>query len=347
MVATWMDRVWYDETATSRVARAVLSPLGAAYGAAMRMRNRWYDAPRHVEQPVLPAVSVGNLSVGGTGKTPMAAWCAQQLLARGARPAIVLRGYGDDEPAVHRLLTPDAPVVANADRLAGARAARAAGADVMVLDDAFQHRRVARVADVVLVSADRWRPAMGVVPAGPWREPIEGLARARVVVVTRKAASPGDAARVRSWVHQVAPMAEGATVWLSADRLEPMPRAGDATATTPRALSSVSGEDLLVVAGIGDPTAFAAQLTAAGARVTLRAFADHFAYDAATCEALARAAGGRTVVTTLKDAVKLQSHWPREGPPVWYVSQRVVVEDGGAALEGALAAVLAARASSS
>lgn len=342
----WIERVWYGDTVSERAARVALAPLSAVYGMAMSVRNAWFDAPAHVMRPALPALSVGNLSVGGTGKTPMAAWCAQQLQQRGARPAIVLRGYGNDEPAVHAVLTPGVPIVATPDRVSGTRSAREAGADVVVLDDAFQHRRVRREVDLVLVSADRWRPRLGVVPAGPWREPASGLARAHVVVITRKVASPDAAARVGAWAAALAPAAKQATVWLAADALYRMPshQVGGGP-TAPEALARLAGTSVLVVAGIGDPDAFAAQLRASGAEVQVRAFPDHHAYDAATCHALAREAGAREVVTTLKDAVKLQHFWPREGPPVWYVSQRVVVEDGGAALDGALAAVLSARAS--
>src|SRR5690242_15793153 len=87
--------------------------------------------------PAIPAVSVGNVTVGGTGKTPVAAWIATELVERGARPAIVLRGYGDDEPLVHARLNPNVPVIVAADRVAGIAQARDTGATIAVLDDAF------------------------------------------------------------------------------------------------------------------------------------------------------------------------------------------------------------------
>src|SRR5437899_9441283 len=104
----------------------------------------------------LPTIAVGNLSVGGTGKTPLAAWIAAYCARRGWMPGILLRGYGGDEPLVHRRLVPEAVVVANPDRVAGATAARAAGARVLVLDDAYQLLGVARDLNVAVVSAESW-----------------------------------------------------------------------------------------------------------------------------------------------------------------------------------------------
>src|SRR5690348_7442624 len=132
--------------------------------------------------PVLPTLSVGNVTVGGTGKTPVAAWIAAELIDRGARPAIVLRGYGDDEPLVHARLNPDVPVIVAPDRLEGIARAAASGADVAVLDDAFQHRRAQRTADIVLVSAERWTRTPRLLPAGPWRESLRALRRTSMIL---------------------------------------------------------------------------------------------------------------------------------------------------------------------
>src|SRR4029079_17611334 len=95
----------------------------------------------------------GTRSFGAPGKTPLAAWAAERLRAAGAKPAVLLRGYGGDEPLVHAALNPDIPVIADPDRVAGAHKALAAGADCAILDDGFQHRRLARIARWVPVSA--------------------------------------------------------------------------------------------------------------------------------------------------------------------------------------------------
>jgi tetraacyldisaccharide 4'-kinase len=302
------------------------------------VRGAAYDAREGAELPA-PAVSVGNLTVGGTGKTPVAAWVASRLAARGARPAIVLRGYGDDEPRVHELLTPGAVVVASPDRVAGAREAVARGADVVVLDDAFQHRRARRDVDLVLVSADRWTGDTRLLPAGPFREPLAALRRASAIVVTRKAASPAAADRVAAAIGAAAPRVPVAIVALALDELRPW--GGDGAG---RPLATLAGRRVLAVAAVGDPGAFFAQLGAAGAAVERAAFRDHHAFSSADAAALARRAEEvETIVCTLKDAVKLGPLWPRLAPPLWYVSQRVAVERGAEPLDALLETLLAAR----
>jgi tetraacyldisaccharide 4'-kinase len=159
-----VERVWFGTDALASTVRTALIPAERVFGGLVGARDILYDAGwLPARATPIPAVSVGNLTVGGTGKTPMAAWIARGLAARGARPAIVLRGYGDDEPLVHRVLNPEIPVVIGADRVDAVGRAAAGGATVAVLDDAFQHRRVQRAADIVLVSADRWT---GQVPPG-------------------------------------------------------------------------------------------------------------------------------------------------------------------------------------
>ena len=200
------ERVWYGGDALASSVRTALIPAERIFGGLVGARDILYDAGwlPALETPI-PAVSVGNLTVGGTGKTPMAAWIARGLAARGAQPAVVLRGYGDDEPLVHRALNPDIPVIVGADRVAAVAQAAAAGATVAVLDDAFQHRRVQRLADIVLISADRWTGDVRLLPAGPWREPLESVRRATLVVVTRKAASDLRVGEVHEQLARIAP----------------------------------------------------------------------------------------------------------------------------------------------
>ncbi|HEU5319376.1 MAG TPA: tetraacyldisaccharide 4'-kinase, partial [Methylomirabilota bacterium] len=172
------------------MARLPLVPVSLVYGAAMRMRalayRRGLFATRRLPRP---AVAVGNLSVGGTGKTPLTAWIAAYYAARGSTPGILLRGYGGDEALVHRRLVPDAVVVADPDRVAGARRAVQLGAGVLVLDDAFQLLSVARDLNIAVVSAESTAGSTWTLPAGPWRERWGALDRADVIVVTRKRAA--------------------------------------------------------------------------------------------------------------------------------------------------------------
>jgi tetraacyldisaccharide 4'-kinase len=331
-----LHAVWESPTAGARAVRAALMPASWAYAAAVAARNAAFDHGwLRARTLALPAISVGNLTVGGTGKTPVSAYIAARLAERGSKPAIVMRGYGADENLVHARLNPGIPVIVAADRVRGAADARAMGRDVVVLDDAFQHRGARRDADVVLLAAELAGPVRAL-PAGPWREPLGSLSRASLIVVTRKSASRETARHLLAHALRFAPRSGGAVIHLAADRLVGC-LSGEFLD-----LSSMNGRSVLAVAAIGDPHAFAAQLTEAGARVTLAAERDHHAWSAADAAKLARrAAGAEMVVCTLKDAVKLGAVWPREAPPLWYVSQRVVMESGADELERILAALVA------
>src|SRR5437762_2018558 len=193
-VAHWL----WGASAAARVARVPLIPLAGAYWAVMRLRAARARADA-VRLP-LPTIAVGNLSVGGTGKTPLAAWIASYCAAHGRTPGSRLRGYGGDEPLVHRRLVPQAVVVANPDRVAGAVAARAQGAQVVVLDDAYQVLGVERDVNIAVVSAESAAASPWPLPAGPWREGRDALDRADLIVLTRKSASAEAAAALAEQV---------------------------------------------------------------------------------------------------------------------------------------------------
>ena len=354
-LAEW---VWESTSTGARVTRATLAPASALFAQIVRARNARFDAAitngtAHVRTTVLPALSVGNLTVGGTGKTPVAAWCARELRKRGNKPAIVLRGYGDDEWRVHSLLNPGIPVVVAKDRLMGIAKASESGANCVVLDDAFQHRRASRVADIVLMSADRWTGACRLLPSGPFREPMSALRRATAVVITVKAANAEQVNRLERAILQAAPQAAVSVVRLELGALHlatMLPatqtsgamkgRKVDDSAMLDRPLAWLSGRKLMVVSAIGDPGSFLSQIRAAGAEVSHRRFADHHAFSAGEAVAFAREAEHLDgVICTLKDAVKLGPIWPRVAPPLWYVSQQVVVERGASALDRALARI--------
>lgn len=339
MIASLAQRLWTGVGVPARVARAALYPAEAAYGAAISTRRTLYDRGLlRAHQLALPAVSVGNLTVGGTGKTPVSAWIVGQLASRGARPAVVLRDYGGDEALVHAALNHGVPVVTGADRVEAVRRARVRGADIAVLDDAFQHRRARRDADVVLLSADDWRAPRRLLPAGPWREPLSALRRASLVLVTRKTATIDVLDEVWTAAGAGAP-----GVPRAAARLAPAALI-DAHSATSRPLSSLAGVDMLAVAGVAGPAAFRQQLEELGARVRLQAYADHYAFTAHDARLLARTAEhAQIVVCTLKDAVKLAPLWPRDGPGLWYLSQQVILERGRPEMERLISDMLEAR----
>ena len=339
-----VERIWYGDGWGARLARGLLAPAGRGYDAVATLRNTLYDRGlARSRAAALPVLSVGNLSVGGTGKTPLSAWAAARLAALGARPAIVLRGYGDDEPLVHAKLNPDIIVVTDADRVRGVERARELGADCAILDDAFQHRRIRRMQDWVLVSAEQWRDDLRCLPAGPLRESPASLRRADVLVITRKSASRERAEEVASRLARWLP--ERGTIAVC--HLAPYAIVDVATMER-EPLGWLAGRDLTAVAAVGAPEAFFSQVAAQGASLDPFSFPDHHAFDARDVERIVRSGERRDgVICTLKDAVKLAPLWPRAGPTLWYVSQRAVVERGGAALDASLESILAARAAAS
>jgi tetraacyldisaccharide 4'-kinase len=319
-----IDEIWTARGKRARVLRALLTPAELLYGAGVSVRGKLYDwGVLPAEEFSVPVLSIGNLTVGGTGKTPVAAWFARRILDRGVTPGIVLRGYGGDETIVHRRLNEGIPVIADPDRARGIREAIANGVGAVVLDDAFQHRRAGRDADVVLINADAWGGRPRLLPAGPWREPLRSARRATLIVVTRKIADKSVVADVRRALANAAPSVPVVSIHLAPSELR-------STATGQSLpLQALQGADLTAIAAIAYPDAFFKQLTQLGAIVRPISFPDHHAFTAAEARALVtRASDSDFVVCTLKDAVKLEALWPAEAGSLWYVSQRLRIEDG-------------------
>lgn len=308
--------------AAAELARAALGALAVPYGAAVRARNMAYDRgvvpalPAHV-----PVISVGNLTLGGTGKTPLVAWTVRQCLAGGRRPAIVSRGYGvargqtSDEAAELALVLPGVAHVADRDRVAAARMAVSHGADAIVVDDGFQHRRLVRDLDIVTIDATDPFGCGHVFPRGMLREPLGGLARAHAVVLTRADAVEPD--RRREIVAALAKVCgrRGPQVWAQAAHA---PHRLRTTSGRELPLDAVRGQRVAAFCGIGNPAAFRRTLERLGAEVVeFRPFADHHAYsaaDVALLGSLATDARADLALTTLKDLVKLPHETLRDIP---------------------------------
>jgi tetraacyldisaccharide 4'-kinase len=321
--------MWTGRQGAARAARLALTPFSLLYRAASAARGLLYDRRLlPVYQSSIPVISVGNLTVGGTGKTPIAAWLATEILERGRAPAIVLRGYGEDEPLVHKRLNPGVEVVVCRDRVRGVREAIAWGADAVVLDDAFQHRRAARDLDILLLSADGWTGEARLLPAGPWREPLKAARRSSLVIITTKTAGREKVEAMRRAISAAAPSVPQAVARLRLGELH-------STATGhSMPLTGLSAASVLAIAAVANPETFFEQLSAAGAQVTPRPFPDHHTFSAREAAALAKdAEGADFAVCTLKDAVKLEALWPASGGSLWYVSQRVSIEEGRTQLE--------------
>ena len=328
---TWVARWWAGEAgAAGKAADALLLPAEWAFRGVVAARNRAFDAGVLASESVpIPVVSVGNIGVGGAGKTPFAAWLAARLEGWGRKPAIALRGYGEDEVVLHRELNPSIPVFAAARRVEAARAAVDAGRDVVVLDDAFQHRRLARDLDIVLIPVEGWRPGLRVLPRGPWREDASALARADVVVLTRKTASAEAPRAVAEEISRVAPGKIVIECHLAPRRLTPL-HGGESL--DPAYLDRKS---ILGVAALAGPGLFFDNLRGFGAQVDEAVYPDHHAFSANDAAALARRAGDRPLVMTHKDAVKLRALLP---PTVsaYVLEQTVQIDRGGEALDAAL-----------
>jgi tetraacyldisaccharide 4'-kinase len=330
--ADLVHRLWEGEAGpVGRVLGALLAPAELGYRAVMRARNVAYRAGvAGSDAPPVPAISVGNITVGGTGKTPMVRWVVKQLIRRGWTPGILHGGYAEDEPALHRLWFPGLPVIANKDRLIGAGRAVQRGADILVLDDAFQHRRLQRDLDIVLVATETWARYARLLPRGPYREPPQSLRRADIVVVTRRTAPADEAARVEVDVARISGRRTARAHlrpagWLRADGVL---REG-------RPVGPAIG-----VAGIARPDDFFDQAEEWGADlVDAIAFPDHHAFSQEEARELERLAGSGPVVMTAKDAVKLAPLMP--GADLWILEQAVSFETGRAWLLRALEEVLA------
>lgn len=327
--------LWWSRHPAARAARVLLLPLAALHRVTMLVRAAAYRAGwRSVRRLPLPAVAVGNLAVGGAGKTPIAAWIAAFYARRGLAPGVLLRGYGGDEPLVHQRLVPEAIVVPDRDRAAGAEAARARGARILVLDDAFQRLDVARDLDIAVVSVEHTRAAPWPLPAGPWREGAGALGRADMIVVTCRRAPPEEARRLAQALAARWPRAAVAVARLAVSRYEGMVSGR----VVPR--QALAGRRVVAAAGIADPESFAAQVRDTGAAVQLEAYQDHHAFDSGDIERLVRASRAADyVVVTEKDAVKLRPRWPADGREPLVAVLEVRWEHNGEVVERALAAV--------
>jgi tetraacyldisaccharide 4'-kinase len=277
-VEAWLQQVWYERARAPWWLR-LLSPL---YGAAVRCR-RWLYARgwRSTVRVAAPVIVVGNITVGGTGKTPLVIWLVGQLRSLGLAVAVVTRGYGGsstrrvttdilrvdescrasevgDEALLIRLRT-GCPVYVSRDRVAAAQAAIADGARVIIADDGLQHLRLGRAVEIALVDGQRGLGNGALLPGGPLREAPGRLERVAAVVLTEAGAGapPG------SW-------AGALRMSLSGELLQ----AVNGVAIE-RTLRSFAGQRVHAVAGIGNPRRFYAALEAAGLLVIPHRFPDH------------------------------------------------------------------------
>lgn len=294
------------------IARATLALVEPVYTAIVGARNHLFDRELiGISRLPRPVISVGNLTTGGTGKTPVVQWIVRELLATSHRPAVLMRGYkrvdansaSDEEQMLRDSL--GVPVFSDPKRLlAGQRALRAhPDIDAFVLDDGFQHRRLARDLDIVLIDATNPFGYDHVLPRGMLRESLVGLARVDVVILTRVDLAP--ASRLDEIESAVRSGNRSVLILRSVHRMDEVSH-GDQRLS----LSGLHGKRVWAFCGIGNPEAFENGLRKAGVDLagTTR-FADHHRYESADLDALedqAAAAGAELLLTTEKDFVKLR-----------------------------------------
>ncbi|MGZ8392914.1 MAG: tetraacyldisaccharide 4'-kinase [Gemmatimonadales bacterium] len=331
-VVRWL---WTSRRPDARLVRLALLPAAGLWRGTMAARELAYRRGwLAVHDLPLPSVAVGNLTVGGSGKTPIAIWIARHYVSRGLVPGILLRGYGGDETLVHQHAVPEAQVIADPNRAAGAERALARGAEVLVLDDAYQRLDVHRDLNIAVVSAETTRAVRWPLPAGPWREGLGALDRADAVIVTRKRAT-SEAARALVADLQGRVRGPIAIAHLGLRYLEGM------VSGTRQPASSLAGKRVVAASGIADPDAFVAQTKATGAAVQVATWKDHHDYRDEDVAWLAHAARRADhVVITQKDAVKLRNRWPNSVPEPLVAMLDLEWEQGGDRIVAALDAVV-------
>jgi tetraacyldisaccharide 4'-kinase len=311
-----------------------LSPLGWLYGLATDARNRLYDREIIKSYPLgAPAISIGNITTGGTGKTPLVAMVARLLADKGERVCILTRGYGRKSPS-QRVLVSDgrsvladariggdepvelaskligkAAVLADRDRVAAAEwAIEELRTNVFVLDDAFQHRRARRDLDLVCIDSTNPFGNDELLPAGTLREKTANLRRADAIVLTRTDLVK-DVDAIEEKLRRIAP---AAAIFRSSNkitRIVALAQVTTAGVSTSRAQNEVLSEPVFGFCGLGNPSNFFRQLEKEGLQLAGRkTFPDHHFYtdsDIREIEKKARAAGADSLITTVKDAVRL------------------------------------------
>lgn len=333
-----LEHIWYRE----RPPPLALRVLARGFGLVVQLRRTGYRRGLFKSHRLArPVIVVGNLTVGGTGKTPLVIWLCTRLRGLGLRPAVVLRGYGgqairrarprqvraDDDPvavgdeAVLLAARSGSAVVVCPDRVRAAQLAIAQGAQIIVADDGLQHLALARDVEIAVIDAGRSLGNGYLLPAGPLREPAARLTRLDALVLNVDGLPPE-----RTSSHALAPTSF--TMRLAGDHLWPLNGAGAGLA-----LASWRGRRVHAIAAIGHPERFFAHLRAAGLEVIAHPFPDHHRYRAQDLEFREPL----PLLMTEKDAVKCRRF---DGADRWFLPVEAQFADADAE---ALMALIRAR----
>ena len=292
--------------------RPGLSAIEIPYEALVRLRNYGYDnSILTAKKASAPVISVGNLTLGGTGKTPLVAWLAHWFARHNKKPAIISRGYKaksgqlSDEAAELKILLPTVLHVANKRRIIAAKDAVAKGSDVLLLDDGFQHRQLGRDLNLVAIDATDPFGCNRLFPRGLLREPLKGLQRADALILTR---TDQVSIKIRDEIKEQCFQFVGShdKPWIETEHRPSNLRLIDGT-TQP--LETLQDKRILSLSAIGNPAAFNKTLATIGHEpVASLTFPDHHTYttdDIHRISEKAESVEAEFIVTTLKDLVKL------------------------------------------
>ena len=312
----WLTKLWYQDDAGP----SLLQPLSWIYGGVVQLRRKAYlSGLRTTHRVSKPVIVVGNLTVGGTGKTPLVIWLARNLGLFGLKVGLVSRGYGAQSGATPRLVTAesnwqevgdeplllhlatDCVTVVGRDRVAAARLLVEQGVDVIVADDGLQHLRLARNCEIVVIDGTRGFGNRRLLPAGPLREPAERVAEADLIVI--------NGLPEHSSLRRVGVPVEARAMLMTLMPGEAVRLDGGAD---PRPLDDFRGRPVHAVAGIGNPERFFRELTIRGLKVIEHPFPDHHPFAARDLSF----GDDLPVLMTQKDAVKCLS---LADPRLWSV----------------------------
>ncbi len=317
------------ERRPTRLPVPIARALSKLYELGIDRQNRKYDQGIGVTTLDRPVISVGNLSAGGTGKTPLVQHIVRTLQAHNHHPVIAMRGYkaqkGElgDEAHEHLDALGDLPIVAQPDRIAGLRALFATdkgkAVDVVVLDDGFQHRKIARDLDIVVIDSTNPPTNDALLPLGFLRERMDSLSRADLVVLThtdRVSDLETLEHNLRRWIPSTSPIIHSCHTWRDL-RVEE-----DSEPVRAAPLDELRGEQVLAVCGIGTPDPFLRTLESHGAERTETIIRkDHEPYSEHDIDSILRTAqraGLKTLVTTRKDRARMGDR-----------ADRILRSDGG------------------
>jgi len=334
------NRVAYSKE-TGVLDKIIFSPfylLSILYGAAVRFRLALYSSGLFkVREIGCKVVSVGNITVGGTGKTPTVEFIARSLNERGVKVAILSRGYrrtgkgigvvsdghqlllgpeeAGDEPYMLAKRLRTIPVLVGADRYElGRYALERFPLDVIILDDGFQHIRLKRDIDILLVDGEKGFGNAHLLPRGPLREPLSAMKRADIFLITKASSDTG---RIADSIMDKQPEAD---VFKSSYRPESIISLIDGAKTD---LDAISGRKVMALSAIANPSSFITLLSSLGCTLVSEvSFPDHHSYAAKDMEGVeekAKEAGAEFIVTTEKDAVKIELFKDMMGMPIYYL----------------------------